>query len=181
MTFYHWICSLGETQSYIAGACIQEVKRKVKVSLILKCKLIKLHLFHNTNFVDKHIICLIIFIITICPRSSDPFHIVTYYMKWVTTSWTYSISKSYFRSRCPWQNVGDREGDAERCAVQRWRAWWTSTAGRTALHWGYKIYTVCPGSSYPFYIASLLYKMGHYFLDILYNYEFDVFLVNLLT
>ena len=27
--------------------------------------------------------------------------------------------------------------------------------------------TVCPGSSNPFYIASLLYKMGRYFLDIL--------------
>ena len=27
--------------------------------------------------------------------------------------------------------------------------------------------TVCPGSSDPFYIASLLYKMGYYFLDIL--------------
>ena len=25
---------------------------------------------------------------TICPRSSDPFCIVTYYIKWVTTSWT---------------------------------------------------------------------------------------------
>ena len=30
---------------------------------------------------------------TICPRSSDPFHIVTYYMKWVTTSSTYSNGK----------------------------------------------------------------------------------------
>ena len=29
--------------------------------------------------------------------------------------------------------------------------------------------TVCPGSSDPFYIASLLYKMGHYFLDIQYK------------
>ena len=28
--------------------------------------------------------------ITICPGSSDPFHIVSYYI--VTTSWTYSIS-----------------------------------------------------------------------------------------
>ena len=28
--------------------------------------------------------------------------------------------------------------------------------------------TVCPVSSDPFHIASLLYKMGHYFLDILY-------------
>ena len=27
---------------------------------------------------------------TVCPRSSDPFYIVSYYMKWVTTSWTYS-------------------------------------------------------------------------------------------
>ena len=28
---------------------------------------------------------------TICPRSSDPSNIVTYYIKWVTTSWTDSI------------------------------------------------------------------------------------------
>ena len=28
---------------------------------------------------------------TVCPRSSDPFYIVTYYMKWVTISWTHSI------------------------------------------------------------------------------------------
>ena len=27
---------------------------------------------------------------TVCPRGSDPFHIVNYYIKWVTTSWTYS-------------------------------------------------------------------------------------------
>ena len=27
---------------------------------------------------------------TVCPRSSDPFYIVSYDMKWVTTSWTYS-------------------------------------------------------------------------------------------
>ena len=25
---------------------------------------------------------------TVCPRSSDPFYIVTYCIKWVTTSWT---------------------------------------------------------------------------------------------
>ena len=29
-------------------------------------------------------------IITVCPRSSDPFYVVTYYIKWVTTSWTHS-------------------------------------------------------------------------------------------
>ena len=27
---------------------------------------------------------------TVCPGSSDPFYIVTYYIKWVTTSWIYS-------------------------------------------------------------------------------------------
>ena len=27
---------------------------------------------------------------TVCPRSSDPFYIVIYYIKWVTTYWTYS-------------------------------------------------------------------------------------------
>ena len=32
---------------------------------------------------------------TICPRSSDPFCIVTYYIRLVTTSWTYS-SKRFF-------------------------------------------------------------------------------------
>ena len=27
---------------------------------------------------------------TTCPRNSDPFYIVTYTIKWVTTSWTQS-------------------------------------------------------------------------------------------
>ena len=29
---------------------------------------------------------------TVCPKSSDPFYIVSYYIKWVTTSWTYSTN-----------------------------------------------------------------------------------------
>ena len=28
------------------------------------------------------------FTMTVSPRSSDPFYIVSYYIKWVTTSWT---------------------------------------------------------------------------------------------
>ena len=32
---------------------------------------------------------------TVCPRSSDPFYTVSYFIKWVTTSWTCSI----FRKR----------------------------------------------------------------------------------
>ena len=27
---------------------------------------------------------------SVCPRSSDPFYVVTYYIKWVTTYWTHS-------------------------------------------------------------------------------------------
>ena len=28
---------------------------------------------------------------TMCPRSNDPFYIVTYSIKWVTTAWTHGI------------------------------------------------------------------------------------------
>ena len=31
-----------------------------------------------------------------CPGSSDPFYVVTYYIKWVTTSWTYGITMNYY-------------------------------------------------------------------------------------
>ena len=30
---------------------------------------------------------------TACPKSSNPFHTVSYYIEWVTTSWTYSSNK----------------------------------------------------------------------------------------
>ena len=30
----------------------------------------------------------------VCPRSSDPFYVVTYYTEWVTTSWTYSMYRN---------------------------------------------------------------------------------------
>ena len=30
---------------------------------------------------------------TVCPGRSDPFYIVSYYIKWVTTSWTHGMSK----------------------------------------------------------------------------------------
>ena len=32
---------------------------------------------------------------TVCPRSSYPFYVVTYYIKWVTTSWTHSVYISF--------------------------------------------------------------------------------------
>ena len=35
---------------------------------------------------------------TVCPRSSDPFYKVPYYIKWVTTSWTYGTCKAVSRA-----------------------------------------------------------------------------------
>ena len=43
-------------------------------------------------------ICTINRIYTACPRSIYPFYIVCYYIKWVTTSWTYSISDDVIHS-----------------------------------------------------------------------------------
>ena len=37
---------------------------------------------------------------TLCPRSSDPFHVVTYYINWVTISWTNSSNR--LSSRTYW-------------------------------------------------------------------------------
>ena len=41
---------------------------------------------------------------TICPRSNDPFYIVIYYIKWVTTSWTHSIKYADF-SLCLYREI----------------------------------------------------------------------------
>ena len=34
---------------------------------------------------------------TVCPRSKDPFYVVTYSIKWVTTSWTDGICVQFLR------------------------------------------------------------------------------------
>ena len=36
----------------------------------------------------------------VCTRSSDPFYVVFYYIKWVTTTWTYSISRQKSQYKC---------------------------------------------------------------------------------
>ena len=46
---------------------------------------------HNVGFPGNHTCN------TVCPRSSDPFCVVTYCIKWVTTSWTYCISNYLVR------------------------------------------------------------------------------------
>ena len=33
-----------------------------------------------------------------CPRRSDPFYVVTYFIKWVTTSWTHSTGPGKWTS-----------------------------------------------------------------------------------
>ena len=35
---------------------------------------------------------------TICPRSSDPFYVVSCYIKWATTSWTHS-SRHFYKKK----------------------------------------------------------------------------------
>ena len=41
---------------------------------------------------------------TICPRSSYPIYTVTYYIKWVTTSWTHGILGLNFKLSWRWEN-----------------------------------------------------------------------------
>ena len=38
---------------------------------------------------------------TLCPGSSNPFYIVTYYIKWVTTSLTHTIPRYLLRTCVP--------------------------------------------------------------------------------
>ena len=57
--------------------------------------------------VQDHLKCSRFETYTVCPRSSDPFYIVCYYINWVTASWTHSICIAfslhcfYFLFRCP--------------------------------------------------------------------------------
>ena len=51
--------------------------------------------------------------ITVCPRRSDPFYIVSYYIKCVTTSWTYSTRKRY-RLDTARDSEKDRERQGQR-------------------------------------------------------------------
>ena len=39
---------------------------------------------------------------TVCPSSSDPFYLVSYYVKWVTTSWTYGRNITFSASSLMW-------------------------------------------------------------------------------
>ena len=52
--------------------------------------------------------------LTICARSSNPFHIVCYYIKWVTTSWTprkNAMLTQYGTPELCWQSRPQIEGE----------------------------------------------------------------------
>ena len=40
------------------------------------------------------------FLYTVWPRSSDPFYIVNYYIKWITTPWTDSMTVLGEHNKC---------------------------------------------------------------------------------
>ena len=46
---------------------------------------------------------------TLCPRNSDPFYVLTCYIKWVITSWTYSNYTKKARRRKIAMHRNDRQ------------------------------------------------------------------------
>ena len=81
---------------------------------------------------------------TVCPGSSDPFYIVSYYIKWVTTSWTHSIYRSQVLL----------PPSPEKCYV----IFSFFHVSFSLSNWIPFQNTVCPGSSGPFYIVTYYVK-----------------------
>ena len=69
----------------------------IKVKLSVQCIIYNVHV-NKEYFINNHSLFPVWFesvvtakkLLTVCPRSGDPFYIITYYIKWVTASWTYS-------------------------------------------------------------------------------------------
>ena len=74
---------------------------------------------------------------TVCPRRSEPFYILSYCIKWVTTSWTYSIC---FHIGC-WVSMYDKKSAAVRFDPFK--------------HVIKNPYTVCPKSVVNFYEVTV--------------------------
>ena len=70
---------------------------------------------------------------TVCPWSSDPFYIVTYYMKWETTSWTDGkINRTWIRqSRKINQPIGIQSGFEPRLQIEKEKREKKKTDNRT--------------------------------------------------
>ena len=54
---------------------------------------------HRTLFI------ILLLINIMCPRSSYPFYTVNYYIKWVTTPWTYSSNDFFWSTWTAWGSV----------------------------------------------------------------------------
>ena len=62
---------------------------------------------YNTAYMQKiyarlfngYLIIWLSFLSTVCPGSIDPFYIVTYFIKWVTNSWTYGMYNCTLQDR----------------------------------------------------------------------------------
>ena len=104
---------------------------------------------------------------TICPRSRDPFYIVTYYIKWVTTSWTIStilkIWILFYICVLVWFLICVekiiiilRQGSLH--AVRRSVRLLEPLDPKSRKAMVCTVHTMCPRSSYPFYIVTYYIK-----------------------
>ena len=73
------------------------------------------------EYTDDMEFCGVLLYDTVCPRSSDPFYIESYYIKWVTTSWTHSNLGPYNSTA---ESLGscsqEQESDQENCK-DKWK------------------------------------------------------------
>ena len=94
---------------------------------------------HNFNLVSQA---------TVCLRSSDPFNIVTYHVKWVTTSWTDGTPLIYCWS------------DLNNCCRSCYKS------GYACINIIFRMdNTVCMSKkNWPILYSKLQYKKGRYFL-----------------
>ena len=59
---------------------------------------------------------------TVCPRSSDLFYTVAYYINWITTSWTYSTFNR--QSTMLYQWVRGKEQDKMEPHTKKTHCWY---------------------------------------------------------
>ena len=95
-------CAAGFFIKYIIQECNvhqRKTRKKITKELFFQNSSKKNHLYSilifvqvvSTRGVQKFFSIPILLSVTHCPRSSDPFYMVTYYIKWVTTPWTHRI------------------------------------------------------------------------------------------
>mgnify|MGYP007023201260 CR=1 FL=1 len=86
---YHWILTLNFIQNFLSirSYFVDTWTYKKPGSFSLRSSVEEFHNKWNRVWRTMG---------TVCPRSSYPFYLVSYYMKWVTTSWTFSSLYSFY-------------------------------------------------------------------------------------